>query len=318
MRTPILVTGAAGFAGSHLVDFLARDHTPIVAWYRPDGRAPRSRPPSVEWRAVDILNRDAVEAEIDRAKPQAVYHCSGAAHIGASWNDARGTFERNVLGTHHLVEALERARAGTRLLIPSSASVYKPSPSALGEDAELAPANPYALSKLAQELFARQAEEPNGVDLVVARAFNHIGPGQEPTYVASSIARQIALIESGRAQPVLEVGNIDARRDLTDVRDTVRAYRLLVEHGRPRVPYNVCSGRACSVRELIRALVTMAGIRVEIRVDPARYRPSDPELVLGDPTRIQTELGWKPEISLTRTLSDLLEYWRERVRTGGP
>ncbi len=317
MQAPILVTGAAGFAGSHLVDLLLKEGAPVVAWCRPSGRAPHRDATSLEWHAVDVLDRGAVRAEIARTRPATIFHCAGAAHVAASWSDRSGTFARNILGTHYLLEALRREGAAARVFIPSSASVYKSSSAAISEDDEVAPESPYALSKLGQEIFATRSLKEDGIDIVFARAFNHLGPRQEPTYVASSIARQLALIEAGRTKALLEVGNIDAKRDLTDVRDTVRAYRLLVEKGRAGIPYNVCSGSAWSVRELVRQLVEKSGVRVEVRTDPARLRPNDAPLVLGDPRRVKNDVGWTPAIPLSRTLTDLLDYWRDAVHSAG-
>jgi GDP-4-dehydro-6-deoxy-D-mannose reductase len=315
MQAPILVTGAAGFAGSHLLDLLISEGKPVVAWARPGGRPPHREHALVEWRTVDTLDRDAVRAEIARSGPATVFHCAGAAHVGASWDDRTRTFESNILATHYLVDAVRVKRRSARVLIPSSAAVYKSSTLPIAESHDLAPASPYALSKLGQEIFARSMLRVDGIDIVVARAFNHLGPRQEPAYVASSIARQLARIEAGQSKPLLEVGNIEAQRDLTDVRDTVRAYRLLVEKGRHGIPYNVCSGRACSIRELVRQLVQLSGVRVEIRTDSSRYRPNDSPMVLGNPTRLRNETGWSPEIPLSKTLVDLLNYWRDAVHS---
>jgi len=152
----------------------------------------------------------------------------------------------------------------------------------------------------------------DGLHVTIARAFNHMGPRQDPFFAASGFARRIADIEAGRWEPEIAVGNLDARRDLTDVRDTVRAYRLILERGAPGRPYNVCSGRAITIRELLDRLLSRARVPIRIRVDAARLRPNDVPLLLGDPTRIQTELGWQPEIPLDRTLDDLLDDWRNR------
>ena len=154
------------------------------------------------------------------------------------------------------------------------------------------------------------ARELDGLHVTIARAFNHMGPRQDPFFAASGFARRIADIEAGRWEPEIAVGNLDARRDLTDVRDTIRAYRLILERGTPGRPYNVCSGRAITIRELLDRLLARARVPIRVRVDPARLRPNDVPLLLGDPTRIQTELGWQPEIPLDRTLDDLLDDWR--------
>ena len=197
-----------------------------------------------------------------------------------------------------------------RVLIPSSATIYASADRALVEDDPLLPASPYGLSKLAQELLGCRAHD--GVHVGIARAFNHVGPRQDPLFAASGFARRIADIEQGRWAPEISVGNLDARRDLTDVRDTVRAYKLILERGEPGRPYNVCTGRAVAIGDLLDMLITRASVSVTVTVDPRRYRPNDTPLLLGDPTRVQDELGWRPEIPLAQTLDDLLAYWRTR------
>ena len=309
MMRNILVTGAAGFAGSHLVDRLSGDGADLVAWHRPGG-APARTVPRTRWEAVDLLDADAVAAAIARLRPSAVYHCAGAAHVGRSWDSSESTFATNVRGTHHLLQALEGAGADSRVLIPSSALVYANANEALTEEHPLLPGSPYALSKLAQEMLGRRTNGPLGV--TIARSFNHVGPRQDPQFVASGFARRIADIEKGRWDPEISVGNLDACRDLTDVRDTVRAYTLILERGTPGRPYNVCSGRAITMRHLLDLLLARARVPVTVKVDPARYRPNDTPLLLGDPSRLHADLGWTAEIPLEQTLDDLLEYWRSR------
>jgi GDP-4-dehydro-6-deoxy-D-mannose reductase len=282
----------------------------IVAWQRPgaNGGAGRHASNGVAWEAVDLLDRGAVREAVARVKPSVVYHCAGAAHVGRAWERAESTFATNVRGTHHLLDALARAGIESRVLVPSSALVYASADRALREEDPLVPTSPYGLSKLAQEMLARHAGR--GVTVLVARAFNHFGPRQDPLFAASGFARRIADIEAGKWAPEISVGNLEARRDLTDVRDTVRAYRLIVDKGRPGDVFNVCSGVAIAIRELLDRLIARARVPVTIRVDPARYRPNDTPLLLGDPARIREALGWKPQIDLDRTVEDLLEYWR--------
>jgi GDP-4-dehydro-6-deoxy-D-mannose reductase len=309
MSSVTLVTGAAGVAGSHVVDLMAASGSRVVAWHRPGGAPPR-HVAGAKWGGVDLLDREAVRAAVARIRPGFVYHCAGAAHVGRAWDRTESTLAVNVRATHFLLDALSEAGVAARVLIPGSAMVYASADHALTEEAALMPATPYGLSKLAQEMLAHHAG--GTVQVGVARAFNHFGPRQDPMFVASGFARRIADIERGRWAPEISVGNLDARRDMTDVRDTVRAYRLIVERGEPGRPYNVCSGRAIVIRDLLDIMIARARKPVTVKTDPARYRPNDVPLLLGDPSRIHAELGWTPEIPLEQTVDDLLAYWRSR------
>jgi len=311
MSGPVLITGAAGFAGSHLIDLLSSDGADIVAWHRPGGAPPAART-HVTWQAVDVVNADAVRNAIAAVTPAAVYHCAGAAHVGRAWENTTSTFEINVRGTHHLVEALRLAEVRAKVIIPSSAMVYARSEDVLTEEHPLVPGSPYALSKLAQEMTGLRARA-DGFHVTIARAFNHVGPRQDPFFAASGFARRIADIEAGKWEAEIAVGNLEARRDITDVRDTVRAYQLILERGADGRAYNVCSGRAIAIGALLDKLLSRAKVAITVRVDPARYRPNDVPLLVGDPTRLTTELGWLPEISLDQTIDDLLSYWRGRA-----
>ena len=315
------MTGAAGFAGSHLLDQLSQQSLPVVAWQRPTGpaaegadRSASQRRPSphvsVEWRQVDLLDRRAITAAIAELSPVAIYHCAGVADVGSSWQNTYRTLEVNALGTHNFFEAVRQASVEARIFIPGSAMVYRQSSGAIAEDAPLKPASPYAMSKLAQELLGEQCVAEDGRAVILARSFTHLGPRQDLSYAASSFAHQVAQIEADRAEPVIVVGNLDTRRDLTDVRDTVRAYQLLMKRGVPGRIYNVCSGRAYRIGDILDGLLSHAKVAVKIRVDPSRLRPHDNPLLLGDPSRIESDLGWKPQISIERTLRDLLDYWR--------
>jgi GDP-4-dehydro-6-deoxy-D-mannose reductase len=297
-----LITGAAGFAGSHLLDLLSAGGHDIAAWHRPGGR------PRTTWGAIDLLDRAEVAAAIARLRPSIVYHCAGAAHVGRAWDDTEATFAINVRGTHHLLDALQRAGVTARVLVPSSALVYATAAEPLSESHPLMPNSPYGVSKLAQEMLAQRT---NGtVSVALARPFNHFGPRQDPHFAASGFAQRIADIERGGWAPEISVGNLEARRDLTDVRDTVRAYQLILERGQPGRPYNVCTGRALLIRELLDMLLARARVPIAVKVDPARYRPHDTPLLVGDPGRLRDELGWTPTIPIEQTLDDLLAFWR--------
>jgi GDP-4-dehydro-6-deoxy-D-mannose reductase len=294
----VLVTGATGFAGSHLAARLRQTSDRIVGWSRAD---------------VDLLDRDKVRAKIRELAPSFIYHCAGAPHVAQSWSNTAHPLRNNVVATHYLVDAVRRAGLRCRVLITGSAAIYHSSQHPITEDGVVAPASPYALSKLAQEQLGTRATVEDGIDVVITRSFNHTGPGQSPSFAAPALARQFALIEAGRLEPVIRVGNLDARREFTDVRDTVRAYELLMKHARSATPYNVCSGSAFAIREVFDGLQARVKKPVRVEIDPSRLRPNDTPILMGNGERLRAETGWRPEISFDRMLDDLLNHWRDRV-----
>jgi GDP-4-dehydro-6-deoxy-D-mannose reductase len=307
-----LITGATGFAGRHLLESLLGDDLRVHAWSNARGRPvdpALASDPRIDWRAVDLLDRASIHSALEAARPAIIYHCAGFADDHRSWQDPVRALSANVLATHNLLETARTLALEARVVVPGSALIYRPSNDPITEDSPIGPTSPYGLSKLAQEMTAAQSPLP----VLLARPFNHAGPRQDTMYVTSAFARQLAEVEAGTAEPVVLVGNLDARRDLTDVRDTVRAYRALAERGHPHRPYNVCSGRAYRIGELLDILLSLARVRVAIEVDPARLRPSDNPVVLGSPARISDETGWQPTIPVERTLADLLAFWRAAV-----
>jgi GDP-4-dehydro-6-deoxy-D-mannose reductase len=310
--SPVLVTGAAGFAGSHLLEHLAGS-TNLAGWSRSD--PPPELSGLARWQRVDILDRDQVRRAIAALRPAAIFHCAGFPHVAESWADTTASLAVNVLGTHRIIDALEQLRLRCRILVTGSAQVYAPAGDPITEDHPIAPASPYALSKLAQEQLVLRAATST-IEVIVTRPFNHTGPRQKPSFLAPGVARQIALIEHGEVEPVLRVGNLDPRRDIMDVRDAVRAYALLMKSGTPGTIYNVASGVGIPVRQVVEMLVARARVPVRIEQDPARFRPNDIPVLVGDARRLRDATGWRPEIPFDQTADELLSYFRAVTSAG--
>jgi GDP-4-dehydro-6-deoxy-D-mannose reductase len=310
---PVLITGASGFAGSHLLDLLA-GRCELAAWSRSEPAADRIA--LARWQQVDLRSPQQIRAAVQELRPSAVYHLAGIPHVAESFSDTAAPLASNVLGSHHLFDALRRASVGCRVVLAGSALIYRGSDRPIAEDAPIAPESPYAVSKLAQEQLGLRALREDGVDVILTRPFNHIGPRQKPSFMAPSVARQIARIERGGSEPLLRVGNLNAVRDLTDVRDIVRAYEALMRAGTPGTIYNIASGQGRQVREVIDALVSRSSAPIRIDIDSARLRPNDVPMLVGDATRLREATGWMPEIPFDRMIDDLLAYWRGAA--GGP
>lgn len=309
MTGPILVTGASGFVGGHLIEALRGTHD-VVGWAR-------SEPPAVlagtRWQRIDLQDRDAVHRALRELRPHRVYHLAGATQVDRSWSSPAEPLAVNVLATHHLLDGLRRSGHRCRVLVTGSATVYAPSLTPISESSALTPDSPYAVSKLAQEMLCGRCVIEDGCDVVLTRSFNHTGARQSPSFLAPSVARQIALIERGEQEPVIRVGNLEPRRDLSDVRDVVRAYVELMERGISGETYNVASGVARPVREVVDALVASARVPVRIEVDPSRVRPVDNPVLTGDASKLRSLTGWAPEIPFAQMIADLLNYWRTAV-----
>jgi GDP-4-dehydro-6-deoxy-D-mannose reductase len=305
----VLITGAAGFAGSHLLEHLSQTHD-LVAWSRAD--PPPGLAPLARWQRVNLLDRRSVRETVRHVRPAAVVHLAGFPYVAESWSNTSDPLALNVLATHYLFDALRESSPGCRVVVAGSAMLYAPSPKPHTEDDQIAPDSPYGLSKLAQEQLTIRARLEDGLATIATRSFNHTGPRQKPAFVAPSMARQIALIERGDAEPVIRVGNLDAKRDFTDVRDVVRAYAALLDRGTAGSIYNVASGVGRSIRSLLDGLIARARVEVTVETDPARMRPHDVPDVVGDATKLTKATGWTPQISFDQTLDDLLEYWRRQ------
>jgi GDP-4-dehydro-6-deoxy-D-mannose reductase len=296
-----LVTGAGGFVGVHLVRHLEEQGDDVLQLERTvDG--------------IDIADADALSDAVVAAKPEVVYHLAGAADVGGSWATARETFLANALGTLNVLEASREAGAD-RVLAVTSADVYgrvSQDELPIREDQPLRPVSPYAASKVAADALAQQAWLGHRLPVVRVRAFNHLGPGQSDRFLAPSLAARIARNERDGGDEV-PIGNLTPRRDVTDVRDVVRAYRLLIEAGEPGGVYNVCRGTAVSVRQIAEVLLSMARRPMRLVADPALQRPVDIPVLVGDNSALRAATGWEPTIPLGQTLTDVLEDWRARL-----
>lgn len=311
-----LVTGADGFVGQHLIAALLERGEEVV------GAVLRAPPQlntlsadaadTVEWVALDLRERDAVKAnmlsDVDR-----IFHLAALSSARRSLEDPVSAFQVNAVGTLHLLEALTerlpRRDVHPVVLIPGSAEVYGSAALRyvpLTEESPLEPLTPYAVSKAAQEMLGLQYHRTRGLPVVVTRSFNHTGPGQHWTFVAPQLARRVHEIRSGAADAVVEVGNMEVRRDFTDVRDVVRAYIALSERGESGQVYNVCSGRIYSIGDLLALLIDLAGVEVEVRPDPRLARPHDVPEMVGSNVRLAERTGWEPRIDMRDSLADLL------------
>jgi GDP-4-dehydro-6-deoxy-D-mannose reductase len=267
--------------------------------------------------AVDLDDAQTTRSALAGADYEVVFHLAAQSNVPASWRDPEGTIVNNLRAELHLVSALAEMRApGPLLVLASSAHVYgtvaQDSPP-IDETQPLRPADPYAFSKVAQEFLAIQYEVSHGLRCVRLRLFNHLGPRQNTSFALPDFAQQIAEAEAGRREPVLRVGALDARRDFTDVRDIARAYRLAAERGAPGSVYNVGSGRALAIRDLLDRLVALARIPIELAHDESRLRPTDAPVLESNSGAFHNATGWQPEIPLEETLRDTLDYWRRRV-----
>jgi len=311
------VTGVAGFVGVHLARHLLEWGDSVAGLVLPGaGPAGQELPSEVKVFAADLRDGAAVARAVGESQPERIFHLAGFSNPERSWSESHRTLETNVLGANHVLQAALALSARPRVLLVGSAQQYGPvaeHEQPIREEQPLRPHSPYGVSKAAQELLGLSYYLAEKLPVFLVRSFNHTGPGQDPSYVCSSFARQIADIEAGKRPPSIRVGNLAARRDFSDVRDVVRAYCAVVDQGQPGEQYNVCRNEAYSIRQILDGLLELSSVPIQIEVDQGLFHSLDASLVLGDNGKARYELGWEPRFNLRQTLGALLDYWRARV-----
>jgi GDP-4-dehydro-6-deoxy-D-mannose reductase len=316
----VLITGITGFAGSHLAEYILANHpdTKIFGLVRWRSRMDNIVPIRDKVRLIeaDIKDQVSLRAALAESKPDRIFHLAAQSFVPASWTCPAETFAINAIGQINLFEAVRTLDLKPRIQIAGSSEEYGQVFSdeiPMKETNPLRPLSPYAVSKVAQDLLAFQYQKSYGLRTIRTRGFNHTGPRRGEVFVTSSFAKQIAEIEKKKRPPVIHVGNLEAKRDFTDVRDMVRAYWLALERGVEGEVYNIGRGRALAMKEVLDLLMSLSRARMEVKVDPARLRPSDVPVLLADSSKFMGLTGWRPMIPFKQTILDLLNYWREKV-----
>lgn len=313
-----LITGITGFVGSHLAEFLLKKNIKVFGISRWRSRTEnldglRSK---IELVEADIRDAHSMEKAIKKTLPDYIFHLAAQSFVPTSWSAPAETLITNIVGNSNLLEAVRIADCDPIIQIAASSEEYGlvyPKETPIKETNQLRPLSPYGVSKVAQDLLSRQYYRSYGLKTVVTRAFNHTGPRQAEVFVVSSFAKQVAEIEKGIKEPVLLVGNLKAKRDFIDVRDTVRAYWLAVNKCDYGEVYNICSERTVTIEEVLKIVLSFSKKKIAVKKDPERMRPSDVEILLGDCSKFRKKTGWKATIPFKKTVEDLLNYWRKRV-----
>lgn len=315
-----LITGITGFAGSHLAEYLLAEQPEVELFgiYRW-----RSRTENIDHLVgrvrmieTDLRDYSSVQRVLSEVRPDVIFHLAAQSYVPSSWSAPTETLSTNITGQTHLFEAIRALGLDPVVQIACSSEEYGlvlPDEVPIRETNPLRPLSPYAVSKVGQDLLAYQYFQSYGLRAIRTRGFNHTGPRRGQVFVTSNFAHQIASIEAGLQPPVIRVGNLEAVRDFTDVRDMVRAYWLAVVHGKPGEVYNIASGTGITIQELLDRLLAMSTAEVRVEIDPERLRPSDVEILVGDSSKFRADTGWQPEIPFEQTLRDILDYWRERL-----
>ena len=316
MKRKVFITGATGFVGSYLSQELKSSANIIYGTCYPERPEDCDRTVADKIYYQDIRDAKGMAALIEEIRPDRIFHLAAVSSVKRSWDKREETFETNLAGTYHLFEAIRRFSPQARILYVSSSDVYgvlAPVKRALSEDDAIEPVNPYAFTKISGELLARFYSRIEGLDIVLARPFPHTGPGQSADFVCPDWALQIAQIEKGDREPVMRVGNTQVQRDFLDVRDVVRAYDLLMEKGQKGEVYNICSGLAIALKDVLDMLLSFTSGAIDVQVDPHKLRKTDIPLLVGNNQKIQRTTSWEPKIPMKQTLGDLLEYCRSTL-----
>jgi GDP-4-dehydro-6-deoxy-D-mannose reductase len=318
-----LITGITGFAGSHLAEYLLDHHPEVEVAGTRRWRSPMHNvehlTDRVELVETDLRDYNSVYRALEQVRPDYVFHLAAQSFVPTSWNAPAATLEINVIGQTHLFEAVRSLGLDPVIQIACSSEEYglvHRDEVPITESNPLRPLSTYAVSKVSQDYLAYQYFQSYGIKSVRTRGFNHTGPRRGEVFVTSNFAKQLARIKAGLDEPVIRVGNLEAIRDFTDVRDMVRAYWLAVTEARPGEVYNIASGEGIVIRELLDRLIELTDVEVKIEPDPKRMRPSDVEILIGDSSKFHADTGWEPQIPFEKTLKDIVEYWRERVEKG--
>ncbi len=309
----ILITGANGFCGRHLADVLAGGSNVVYGISRsiPDDLV--AQHPTVTYEQCNLIDHTSVFNMLKKIEPDCIFHLAAESSVASSWKSPVNIMNNNVLSQINIFEAVRELELSTRIIVACSSEEYgliKKSDLPVNENCCFNPLSTYAVSKVSQDMLAYQYFKSYNMDIVRVRSFNLTGPGRPPTYALSSFAHQIAEIEKRISKNVISVGNLDVKRDYTDVRDAVNGYYDLALKAKPGTVYNLCSGKAYNLRELLNILISFSTTNVIVEKDPSKFRPSDLPIMLGDNTKIKTEIGWIPKIDIQTTLNDLLDYWR--------
>lgn len=316
-----LITGITGFAGSHLAEYLLEHQPDVEVFGTRRWRSPMENVAhlegSVTFLEMDMADYNSVHNVLEKVRPDFIFHLAAQSFVPTSWSAPVSTFETNISGQINIFEAVRRLDIDPVIQIACSSEEYglvHPDETPITEENPLRPLSPYAVSKVSQDYLGYQYFQSYGIKAIRTRGFNHTGPRRGDVFVTSNFAKQLARIKAGLDEPVIRVGNLDAVRDFTDVRDTVRAYWLAVNKAKPGEVYNICSGTGITIRELLDRLIAMAEVEVTIEQDPERMRPSDVEILLGDCSKFQRDTGWEPKIPFDQTLRDIVDYWFDRVQ----